>query len=792
LRSIFTLLTSIFFLLPPLALAYDFAGGVGTADDPYQIATAGQLIAMGSDPNLMDKHFVLLNDIDLDPNLPDSRIFTDAVIAPLITGPDGEIQYLVFGGRFDANGFAIHNLTISGEGGFGLFKRLHNNAQVIDLGVLNAKTTSIYGTTGIIAGSNHGTITRTHSTGTVSGMESVGGLVGFNSEDGVINDCYSNAAVSGERAVGGLVGRNWQGSVTDCYSIGSVSWTGLDLESAYSFGGLIGENWGAVIGCYSHSITSGIMSVGGLVGYNNPRDNTVSNCYSTGMVSGAWGNVDGRNGVGGLVGYNRGKVKNSYSTGSVSGNEGNEIIGGLIGHESWSAWTSTRNCFWDINTSGLDKSAAGTGRTTQQMQDIQTFLNAHWDFVDETRNGVLDVWRMSDAGGYPVLGQEKIRFSGRGTLDDPYLISTAVELSSISRHRASAFKLTTNIDLAGSQWQTAIVPIFSGSFHGNGFVISNMTISGSNEDLGLFGQLEQGAEVHDLGVVDIRVGFSGATFGNIGGIVGENEGRVFNCFSTGKVCGDSSVGGIVGRNRKGSISDCYSAATVSGESKIGGIVGENKADVSNCYSTGEVQGNFAGGIVGDNQGDVSNCYSTSVVSSEYPLTAGGLAGRIPIHSERITGSFWDVETSGQTESLGGVGLRTDQMQDISTYVEAGWGFTYSLVNDPNNLWWMPKHGYPRLWWQYGYAYAPSPVHTAGNVSPDTILRWSFGGPDLRHELYFGDDEVLVANATPESLDAYYGPLAPGIETYDPGVLDWGKTYYWRIDGINEIDPNGPW
>ena len=65
--------------------AVEFAGGTGTADDPYQIATADQLIAIGSDPNLLDKCFVLVADIDLDPNLPGGRIFSEAVIAK-VTG----------------------------------------------------------------------------------------------------------------------------------------------------------------------------------------------------------------------------------------------------------------------------------------------------------------------------------------------------------------------------------------------------------------------------------------------------------------------------------------------------------------------------------------------------------------------------------------------------------------------------------------------------------------------------------------------------------------------------------
>jgi len=516
---------------------------------------------------------------------------------------------------------------------------------------------------------------------------------------------------------------------------------------------------------------------------------------------------------------------------------------------------SALDSFWDFNTSGLNGSASGIGLASTQMQEIQTFLAAGWDFVDESQNGGHDIWQMPGGGGYPILSQEsRLKLSGHGLPDDPYLISTRIELAAVSRDPAAAFKLMADIDLAGTRWLTSIVPKFAGRFNGNGFVISNMTIDGSEDishdlNLGLFGKLEEGAEVYDLGVVDVNITNNEDSVSTTGGIVGLNEeGRVFNCFSTGKLYGRQYVGGIVGDNDGGSVSNCHSATTVSGLALIGGIAGHNGGggDVSNCsstgtlqgnviggivgvnravvtccystsmvrgynvggivasnegsgsvtycYSTGMVEGHNVGGIVGDNEAGVAYCYSTGVVSGDNPPGAGGLVGKVTNDSyiDEVTSSFWDIEISGQVESKGGVGLTTDQMQDITTYLEDGWGIAYHPLNSPDDPWWMPKHGTPRLWWQYGYAYWPSPVHTASNVSRDTILQWNSGGPDLRHELYFGFDEALVASATRESLDVYLGPLAAGVDAFDPGVLQWGKTYYWRIDGINEIDPEGPW
>ena len=72
-----------------------YAGGTGEPNDPYQIATAADLIALGNEPNDYDKHFILTADIDLDPNLPGRKVFDKAVIAPDIDPND---KYLGFRG----------------------------------------------------------------------------------------------------------------------------------------------------------------------------------------------------------------------------------------------------------------------------------------------------------------------------------------------------------------------------------------------------------------------------------------------------------------------------------------------------------------------------------------------------------------------------------------------------------------------------------------------------------------------------------------------------------------------
>jgi hypothetical protein len=95
-------------------------------------------------------------------------------------------------------------------------------------------------------------------------------------------------------------------------------------------------------------------------------------------------------------------VSRCYSTGPVSGSHSD--IGGLIGENYYEDYVT--DCFWVIQTSGQSTSAGGTGKTTTEMQTASTFLDAGWDFVDETANGTEDIWWILEGQDYPRLSWE--------------------------------------------------------------------------------------------------------------------------------------------------------------------------------------------------------------------------------------------------------------------------------------------------------------------------------------------------------------------------------------------------
>ena len=87
---------------------------------------------------------------------------------------------------------------------------------------------------------------------------------------------------------------------------------------------------------------------------------------------------------------------------------------------------------------------------------------------------------------------------------------------------------------------------------------------------------------------------------------------------------------------------------------------------------------------------------------------------------------------------------------------------------------------------------PYPADGAGNIAQDVILSWIAGDGAAQHQVYFGDDEDAVANATTADAAIYRGQQALEETTYDPGLLEWGKAYYWRVDEVNVANAVSVW
>ena len=97
-------------------------------------------------------------------------------------------------------------------------------------------------------------------------------------------------------------------------------------------------------------------------------------------------------------------------------------------------------------------------------------------------------------------------------------------------------------------------------------------------------------------------------------------------------------------------------------------------------------------------GIITNCYATGKVLGKGEV--GGLVGFVVIGLVEVEACFWDIETSGQTNSAGGIGKTTAEMQIATTFLEAGWDFVDKTENGTEDIWWIDEgQDYPRLWWE---------------------------------------------------------------------------------------------
>ena len=188
-------------------------------------------------------------------------------------------------GTFDGGGHTIKGLTVTTNDQFvGLFGYLDKAGTVKNVVMEGIQITSNHvlmsGNTGGVVGYSWGTIENCSVSGSVSGTNCVGGVVG-SQKAGSITGCSSSAIVKGTRYVGGVAGEKW-GTMTACYATGNVT---LEINSPQdlSGGGVVGLNGGStVLACYatgnvnSKGSNTGNVHIGGLFGDSYT---TVTACY---------------------------------------------------------------------------------------------------------------------------------------------------------------------------------------------------------------------------------------------------------------------------------------------------------------------------------------------------------------------------------------------------------------------------------------------------------------------------------------------------------------------------------
>ena len=515
----------------------------------------------------------------------------------------------------------------------------------------------------------------------------------------------------------------------------------------------------------------GKNDIGGLAGWNGLS--SINNTYTSGNITGeAW--------VGGLVGDNKGNISNSYSDVNIYRTSGIPItyFGGLIGKIDTGTFaknitikntysksrisyidatdptdkgfvdsddmynrTTYLNDFWDINVSKqLTSGGDAIGKTTTQMQNISTFST--WDIINisQKADGYVDktyIWNIVDNESYPFLSWEYSSFpDGNGSSTDPYQIETWAQLNEVSNYLSSDFILMNDLNSSstgydtyasssansGAGWTPIGIssPYFTGTFEGQNNTISDLYINRSSGRAGLFA-LANGAIIKNIGLININI------------------------------TGYSQVGGIVGFLDDGTISNSYSTGNINATTLIGGLIGyqDGSASIINSYSNVDVYGTTSGGLVGQQvSGYINNSYSIGYISGNN--FAGGLIGSVI--SGTTSNSFWDINTSNQTSSAGGIGKTTTQMQNISTFS------TWDIINITAD-----ENSYPYLSWEVSrsdYVWlinqtvseetTPPTINWVESISAVTLN----GGTTKTINILFNASDVSGLNTSTVNLSIY--------------------------------------
>ena len=222
-----------------------------------------------------------------------------------------------------------------------------------------------------------------------------------------------------------------------------------------------------------------------------------------------------------------------------------------------------------------------------------------------------------------------------------------------------------NCDIDFSNNDFSPIPTFGGTFNGNGYTISGISLESKGSYQGVFRYVQQDGKISNLNVKGTFIPGGSKSF--IGGIVGENSGTLENCTFDGSVKGENIIGGIVGNNtEKGQIISCVSYGNLIGENYTGGVAGKNSGFIQNCtnnatvntiyeekksdinsidtdagaiienYKTSEEETeeqsilghSNTGGIVGYSSGIMQGCINNAAIGYQHiGYNVGGIAGR---------------------------------------------------------------------------------------------------------------------------------------------------------------------
>jgi hypothetical protein len=282
-----------------------------------------------------------------------------------------------------------------------------------------------------------------------------------------------------------------------------------------------------------------------------------------------------------------------------------------------------------------------TGKPKRTIACIITFITLHLYGCTLFSNSTFDGGKGTETNPYQISTIEQLQ-----AIDDPdYLDKHFIQTGDIDASASAEFQNGSGFRRIGIQGSP-----FTGSFNGNRYMISDLTIHFNKIDKhnGLFGYVKNG-QIKNVTINNsnqlvqnkspkktaflqdqykdslLMKSIDRSDAGGIGGLVGLNDGGIIsNCSFIGIVGGsiNQAPSGLVGGNT-GIIENSFFEGSVGGGGGIG-LVGWNTGKIMNSYATGNFSGMTAYGLVGFNYGDIIRSHADAHVSASN--FAAGLVG----------------------------------------------------------------------------------------------------------------------------------------------------------------------
>lgn len=534
-----------------------------------------------------------------------------------------------FAGSFDGKNHTVSGFRFSADGSRqGLFRVVAEGAEISNLrveGSVEPGGTAV--DIGGIAGSNYGSIRSCSFHGSVSGIENVGGIVGYNQSNATVSDCSFRGNLTGEHQAGGIAGQN-DGTLTSCVNMGDINTVAITPTD--TGGSLFGGTAHFDISQLSEEEFLNLTNIGGIAGCST---GIVDNCRNDAPVG---YHSTGYN-VGGICGKSSGFVALCRNNAEINGRRDvGGIVGQLIPFSDWDLTSGKLDALsWQITVlnSYLNGMSRNISSYSQAMLASFNRLQSNAAALTAALQNIMDV---SSSNDQKIIDGIQI---------DPETGEIHFVAPTIDNADASAISTALSNMYAELSVLTGLAKNSTGTMASDIRLISGQITNVFNT---LF------STVSSLGDVDPEI----ADLSEAEAYV-RNTGAIADSVNCGTVIGENNCGGILGissfevefdmedtlnvtdyltsnarQDLFAAVRGCSSTSEIEAKSNgAGGIVGDmDIGTVIGCTFAGSVTartGDYVGGLVGISAGSVLNSWARSLLAGEkYVGGAAGYAAKI--------------------------------------------------------------------------------------------------------------------------------------------------------------------